>query len=216
MALNFVGRIILVFLSLSLLLPLEARAYLYPLSDESIREAYFFGRSANRQKVLHFLANYILRIEPPIGTPNVREIELHTPYEQVVQRSWENFAGYSAQQAQKDYASGPGLIKVRVLLFLDSLNPGPGDIYSDSRGRILDRRENFWREFRFRVIQGHLIEPRRVEGVGMYSRRGRGLTGAEVVLEFDANEFASRSTRVEIIAPSGQTAVAEFALDELK
>lgn len=201
---------------LSLCVAQSAAAFVYPLSEEAIREAYFFGRSTDRQKVVEFLRQYTRRFQPQNAGPGVWEIELHTPYEQVVLRSWENWAGYSAQQAQIDYAAQPGLIKVRVFLFVGGGDPGSANLYSDSQGRILDRRENFWREFRFRLTQEHVIEPGKLEGKPLYSRRGRGLSGAEVWLEIDAEKLAPRKTRVEVIAPDGQTVVAEFDLGALQ
>jgi hypothetical protein len=210
---QFVLRVIL----LTAALAASVCAYDYPLSSTAIRQAYFFGRSTDRAKVAEFLAQYEHRFHPQQGGPGVGLIELRTPYEEVVRRSSENqTTGYSAQQAQIDYAAQPDLIKVQVFLFFGAGQGGSPDLYSDSKGRVLDRRENFWREFRFRVMQEHLIEPRRIEGKPMYSRRGKGLSGAEVNLEFDAGQFAPRETRVEVITPDGQTVVAEFALDQLK
>jgi hypothetical protein len=193
----------------------SAIAFIYPLQPESVREAYFFGRSTDRAKVAEFLGQYTQRFQPRNGGPNVGEIELRTPYEQVVLRSWESQTGYSAQQAQIDYAAQPGIM-VRVFLYVGATGAGRTDLYSDSKGRVLDRRENFWQEFRFRVKQEHVIEPSKLEGTPIYSRRGKGLSGAEVWLEFDAAEFGSGMTRVEVTTPDQQSVVAEFNLDRLK
>jgi hypothetical protein len=204
-------------LILCLIAPRSATAFIYPLQPESVREAYFFGRSTDREKVATFLGQYTCRFEPGSGKPNVGYIELRTPFEQVVLRSSENQTiGYSAQQAQIDYDAQPGSIAVRVFLYLSSGGQGRADLYSDSEGRVLDRRENFWREFRFRVTQERVIEPTKLEGKPIYSRRGKGLSGAEVWLEFDASQFASGMARVEVTAPDQQAVAAEFNLDELK
>ncbi len=202
---------------LALILALTACAYDYPLSPSAVREAYFFGRSTDRARVTEFLGQYMRRFQARSGGPNVYGIELRTPYEQVVLRSSENQTmGYNAQQAQIDYDAQPGLVKVRVFLFVGNEDPRSSNLYSDGHGRILDRRENFWREFRFHITQERVIEPKKLEGKPTYSRRGGGLSGAEVWLEFDASEFAPRGTRVEVIAPDGQATVADFALDQLK
>jgi hypothetical protein len=103
-----------------------------------------------------------------------------------------------------------------VYVWLDGAKAGPADLYSDSQGRVLDRRENFWRKYRFRVTQEHMMEPRKIEGKPLYSRRGRGLAGAEVSLDFDASEFRPREAQVEVIASDGQSVVAKFPLDQLK
>jgi hypothetical protein len=202
---------------LCLIAPLSAIAFIYPLRPESVREAYFFGRSTDREKVATFLGQYTCRFQSGNGNPNVGYVELRTPFEQVVLRSSENQTiGDSAQQAQIDYNAQPGLIAVRVVLYVSGGGQGRADLYSDNEGRVLDRRENFWREFRFRVTQEHTIEPNKLEGKPIYSRRGKGLSGAEVWLEFDASQFASGMARVEITAPDQQAVVAEFNLDKLK
>jgi hypothetical protein len=189
--------------------------FIYPLQPESVREAYFFGRSTDRAKVAEFLGQYSRRFQSRNRVSNVGEIELRTPYERVVLRSWENQTGYSAQQAQIDYAAQPAIV-VRVFLYLGWSEAGRVDLYSDSKGRVRDRRENFWQEFRFRITQERVIEPSKTEGKPIYSRRGRGLGGAEVWLEFDAAQFASGMTKVEVTTPDGQVVVAEFNLDKLK
>jgi hypothetical protein len=176
----------------------SAIAFIYPLQPESVREAYFLGRS-DRAKVAEFLGKYTRTFQPRSG--GVGRIELQTPYEQIVLRSWENQTGYSAQQAQIDYAVQPGIV-VRVFLYLG--------------WSVLDRRENFWRDFQFRVTQERAIEPNKVESKPIYSRRGRGLSGAVVSLEFDAAQFVSGGTKVEVTAPDQQIAVGEFNLDKLK
>lgn len=204
-------------LSLCLVAAQSAASYVYPISEEAVREAYFFGRSTDREKVANFLGQYLRRFALPNNCPCVLEIELRTPYEQVVLRSLENSTiGYSAQQAQKDYAAEPGLLVVRVLV-----SPGPtpsGSITRPSydKGRFVDPREDFWREFRFRVVQQRSIEPMIVKARPLYSRRGKGLGGAEVLLEFGAKQFVSRMAQVEVTTPEGQTVKAEFDLDKLK
>jgi hypothetical protein len=69
---------------------------------------------------------------------------------------------------------------------------------------------------RFRVTQEHVIEPDSLEGKPGYSRRGKGLSGAEVWLECDGGKFASGMTKVEVTAPDQQSVVAEFNLEKLK
>lgn len=166
---------------------------------------------------MEFLARYTLRPEPRYdGRPGVGEIEFQTPYEQVVLRSFEHrTTGYSAQQAQTDYAAQPQLI-VRAFLFPGSATSGTTNLYSDSQGRIRDRRENFWREFKLHVTQEVQIQPDSVQAEPVYSPRGKGLQGAILRVQFDAARFAPRKTRIEIATPDGQPVVAEFPLNELR
>jgi hypothetical protein len=192
----------------------RAIALIYPLQPESVREAYFFGRSTDRPKVAEFLGQYEQRFQPRNGGPNVGEIELRTPYEQIVLRASESQTGYSEQQAQIDYAAQSGIIMVRVFLYVGATDAGRTDLYADGKGRVLDRRENFWQEFRFRVTQERVIEPSKLEGKPIYGRRG--LSGAEVWLEFEAAKFGSGATKVEVTTPDQQSVLAEFNLDKLK
>jgi hypothetical protein len=210
------NRFVAVALILCFMAARSAIALIEPLQPESVREAYFFGRSSDRAKIMEFLGQYTRRFELRSGGPNVGSIELRTPYQQVVLRSWEKQADYSAQRAQIDYSAHADLIQVRVYVWLDGVKAGPPDLYSDRQGKVLDRRENFWREYRFRVTQEHLMEPKKIEGRPLYSPRGRGLAGAEVSLDFDASEFAPRAVLVEVVAPDGQTVAAKFPLDQLK
>ena len=208
-------RLVALGLILCSITPQSAIAFIYPLQSETVREAYFFGRGTDREKVVTFLGQYTRIFQPHSGKPSVGEIDLRTPFEQVVLRSW-NQITYDVQQAQIDYDAQPGLIAVRVFLNVGGGESGGADLYSDDKGRVLDRREDFWREFRFRVTQEHVIEPNKLEGKPVYSRRGKGLSGAEVWLEFDAKKFASDVAKVEVTTPDQQTVVAEFNLDKLK
>jgi hypothetical protein len=171
----------------------------------------------DRAKVIEFLAQYISRPEPAYdGMPGVGEIEFQTPYEQVVRRSFEHrTTGYSAQQAQKDYVSQPQFI-IRTFLFPGNSAPGATDLYSDSQGRIRDRRENFWRQFKLRAVQDAPIQPDSVQAEPVYSPRGKGLQGAIVRHQFDAARFAPRLTRIEITSPDGRTVQVEFPLNKLR
>lgn len=191
--------------------------YINPLTEETVREAYFFGSSMDSAKVMEFLAQYISRPEPAYdGKPGVGEIEFQTPYEQVVRRSFEHrTTGYSAQQAQRDCVSQPQFI-IRTFLFPGNNAPGTTDLYSDRQGRIRDRRENFWREFKIRVIQDAQIQPDSVQAEPVYSPRGKGLQGATVRLQFDAARFVPRLVRIEITTPDGRAVVAQFPLNELR
>ena len=149
----------------------------------------------------------------PVNGPYVEEVEFRTPYEQIVRRSWENSAGYSAQQAQKDYAAQPNLVVVRVLIYLTPTYTGTPRP-SGSRGQPGERPEDFWREFAIRVVQGQTIEPKKVSGARF--RRGRGLGGAEVLLEFDAAQFDPGTVRVEVTGPDGKTLQAKFDLNPIR
>ena len=200
------------------------RALSWPLSPEAVRDAYFFGQGSDRIRVAEFLGQY-LRVygseeqhlfHGQDGDSLVGRIELRTPYQMVVRKSWENTVNYSEQQAQIDIAPHADVVEISVLFFFGDRQPAPSDLYLDKDGRVLDHREGFWQKYRFRVTQGHEIVPRRIVGTPIYGRRGQGLSGAEVRLQFDAGTFLGEQVRIEVVAPDGQTTAAEFPLDKLK
>jgi len=92
-----------------------AIAYDFPLSSESIRDAYFLGRR-NDEKTAKFLAGYIKRLPLPEKGPHISEISLYTPYAQIVMDSWRNAALYSGQQAEQEYRKLGDTIHVRVII----------------------------------------------------------------------------------------------------
>jgi hypothetical protein len=194
----------------------EGRAFDWPLSPEAVREAYFFGRSSDRAGVAEFLRQYERVFQVRDRDSFVWRIELHTPYQSVVQRSSEAVGIYSAQQAQIDYASQSEILRVRVFVYLTTGGPAPSDIYSDSNRHIRDRREDFWREFQFRVTQEHAIEPRKILGKPIYGRRGQGLSGAEVDVELDAGEFTPGEMVIQVISPDHRIVTTQFDLARLK
>jgi len=80
----------------------SAAAYEYPLSSSAVREAYFLG-SGKDEKTIEFLAQYVRRFRLPPSGPHVDEIEVRTPFQQVVRRAQDALPGYSSAQAQKEY-----------------------------------------------------------------------------------------------------------------
>jgi len=175
-----------------------AAAYEHPLSSHSIREAYFLGRGDD-QKRAAFLAQYVKRLPVPKSGPHLAEIQIRTPYQQVVLRAYQVSVGYSAQQAEQDYRAKPDVILVRVHI---SLTPtyqpwSPG----------------FWRDFSMRFFQEKEVSPKKVSGRPVFDE---GLIGATVELEFDAADVASAPLRVEVLTPDGQRVDAEFDLGRLR
>ena len=104
----------------------ECCAFDWPLSPEAVREAYFFGKGSDRAKVAKFLGQYEQMPQPQDKNSSAGRIELHTPYQRVVQRAWESTTNYSVQQAQIDFASQSDIVRVRVFLYLAAGGPAPG------------------------------------------------------------------------------------------
>jgi hypothetical protein len=84
-----------------------------PLSDEAIREAYFLGQR-NDESTLNFFNSYLRLLPKPDTGAFIAEVEVYTPYVQVVETSRRRSVGYSAQQAAKDYRRLNNRIFIRI------------------------------------------------------------------------------------------------------
>jgi hypothetical protein len=74
-----------------LLLVPTAFAFQFPLSDESIREAYFLGQRHDGTYP-NILGKYIKRLPPPKSCPYISSVTLLTPFIQLVEYS-DSFIG---------------------------------------------------------------------------------------------------------------------------
>ena len=83
------------------------------LSDEAVREAYFLGQR-NDQSTATFFSPYLRLLPKPDKGAFVAEVEIYTPYVQLVETSRRRSMGYSAQQASKDYRHHRDKIFVRI------------------------------------------------------------------------------------------------------
>lgn len=84
-----------------------------PLSPEAVRDAYFLGQH-NDQNTMAFFSQYLRTLSAPDSGPYIAEVEVYTPYTQIVETSRRRSMGYSAQQAELDYRRGHDKIYVRV------------------------------------------------------------------------------------------------------
>jgi hypothetical protein len=91
----------------------SAFAFDTPLSPEAIREAYFLGQH-NDQSTLSFFSPYFRVLPKPDNGPYIAEIEVYTPYGQIIEASRRRSMGYSAQQAEQDYRHHHDKLYVRV------------------------------------------------------------------------------------------------------
>ena len=190
-------------LPLVLFAALSAAAYDYPLSSQTVREAYFLGQRRD-MSTAKILAQYVKRLPATNAPWQVAEMEVRTPYYLVALRSWQTLHGYSAQQAWEEYRKRKPQIIVRVYLTTAITN--------------LIVREDEWRQFKFRVKQEKEIPPTAVTGwpVYFYPHEGSRIGGAEVYLELDVAQVSSGPLRVEVSSPDGQVSSAEFDLSRLR
>jgi hypothetical protein len=191
-------------------------AYEYPLSDTSIREAYFLG-AARSGKTANCLAEYSHAVPMPKSGPHVASVTVETPYAQVVEYS-STAINLSAVDAEQQFLNKPALVRVRVQIDLTATYAPI--VSSDANGARL-RSPDFWRDFRIKLLQGKKeIPAQSVEGSPIYVANdvegGSSLSGAIVKLEYSAHKIASDSTTIEVLTPDGQDVQTEFDLMKLR
>ena len=91
------------------LIATQGAAYDHPLRSHAIREAYFIGSGGEQ-----FLGPYTQSFPLPKSGPHIAQIEVRTPFLQVITISREHSVGYSAQQAEQDYKKNPDTVQVRI------------------------------------------------------------------------------------------------------
>ena len=141
-----------------------------PLSDEAIREAYFLGQRHD-ESTAAFFARYLKTLAPPESGPYVSEVEVYTPYTQMVELSQLHSVGYSAQQASRDYRATADTILVRIRIDFTS-SYGALELYRSGRLAYLPKRgsstefPDYHRDFRAGLSQkGEWIEPLSIQVV---------------------------------------------------
>lgn len=185
------------------LTPHLALAYDHPLSEETIRRAYFIGQDVT--SVNKFLSRYTQALPLPEIGPHVAEIELSTPYAQVVENSAQHTVGYSAQDAAADYRKRGDVIAVRVKVLFTPTYAGD---------------DNFWRSVSVGLVQrGRHTAATGVSGQPIVTADpcgGAETIGAYVFVRFSVAGVESDSIEVEVIPPGGAAAHARFDLSNLR
>jgi len=204
-----------------LVLP-PAFAYETPLTDKTVREAYFLGQhhDASTQSALK---PYVHILPAPPKGPHISEIRLFTPYAQVVEASNAQSAGYSAQQAAADYHSHADTIVVR---FHIEFTPSYGYIESDrdradlaAEKGISLRSADFWQAFNTGLSQNdQWIEPLSRDGEPIFSHSSESseMIGAYIWVTYDAHDVSSDEAIAEIFTPDGQHVASTFDLSTLR
>ncbi len=213
------GRIVTSILMAGLLLAPSSLAFDVSLSEEAVREAYFLGQR-NDENMAQVLAPYTRHLALPQKGPYVSEINLSTPYSQIIDASRQKVGNYSAQEAQQDYRDRGDTILVFVRIEFTATYGYPQAVASANdvakEQGISLQPEDFWKDFCLGLSQdGKWVEPRAQRAEVVYDRGEGGLGGAVVWLEFDAHDVASTEASVEVETPDGQHVVATFDLSRL-
>jgi hypothetical protein len=202
-------------------------AYEKELDEQKIHEAYVLGQR-NDKSTGDFLASYAAQITEPQNGPHIAQIELLTPYAQIVDLCRRKAAdGYAESQAVQDYQSHGKSVKLHVLIMLPAAYPKAAESAAPATPPATGTQkremtpENFWQNFQFHLRQdGKSIASRSISNLPVHSTATSNaaavLDGENVWLEFDAKDVASDLTVVEVVTPEGKTIKASFDLKKLR
>ena len=194
------------------LIPASAAAYDHPLDSSAIRNAYFLG-SSNSESV-KFLSKYKETLSPPKTGPYIAEMEVRTPFAQVVVSSREHSVGYSPMQAEQDYKKDPDTLQVRIQVRYPVPSPLLPPLACQGVNRMISVQDCF-HDFDFRFSQSKDLQAIRSYGVPIYPGKGD-LAGGDVWFTLRAAEVASAPLRVTVSTPDGQEVSATFDLGTLR
>jgi hypothetical protein len=203
-------------------------AYEVPLTPAVLHEAFILGQR-NDAATAAFLNPYVKQITEDSQGPHIAEIQILTPFAQVVDLSRRFTSGYSEEQAAREYHQRGDTIVVRILLMLPAAYPKPDAPANEAAApgqqppapATALRPENFWQNFRFATKQhSKTISTRFIRNQPIYSTPTKDtpsvLDGATVWLEYDAKDVVSEETVVEVTTPDSKTISATFDLKKLR
>lgn len=200
-------------------------AFQSPLSDESVREAYFLGQRHDGT-FERLLEKSTQRLPPPKSGPYISSVTVLTPFLQVAQLSSDQNGNYSAQQAALDHR-GEGeetlRIVVEIMLFdSDSqlVAPGVNSSRPGSLSAVSPWAFDFFTNVQVQIYNGEQqLKPSSHSGHPNYSCGDHGpclLTGATLEYDFPASAFSADSATVQVDPPKGDAVGAEFDLSRLR
>jgi hypothetical protein len=203
------------------LIAAQAAAYDHPLGSHAIREAYFIGSD---NKFAEILTIYTKNLPAPKTGPHVAQVEVRTPFAQVMVGSHEHSVGYSAQSAAQDYRKNPDTVQVRVEILstatyaIGSQGTVP-EILAPPACQGVQRMnsvEECFRDFQFRFQQAEKIKPKSSYAVPMYRGDPSILIGADIWFTFSTDDIASAPFHVTVSTSDRQAVSAEFDLASLR
>jgi hypothetical protein len=219
----FISRPTIAFILCAALLAPASFSFDIPLSEESVRQAYFLGQR-NDNKTVEFLDKYTQHHPVPDEGPQVASVQLLTPYANVVELSRQHTLGNSAQDALQLYKKNGDVVRVVINIYFtatyNAVIEKPAGSRSSSTNGFQLRSVNFWRDFSYRLFQkDELIEPLDMQGQATYSSSedSSSLTGAVITLLYDANKISSsHDADVVVDTVAGQQLVTTFDLASLR
>lgn len=188
-----------------------AQTYHYPLHSEAIRDAYFLGERNNFQTT-DCLLQYIHRFtEPQAGRYYILEVDISTPYKQIVLRGQRDTPGDSELQTETDLQTQPQEFILRVQVDLNGA-------YADQVRRSVAPPPDFSRQVSIRVAQQRDIMPLSTTYRAIYTNMGRTavFVGWLSKLQFDPAKITSATLRISVKTPDGQVQEAEFDMAKIQ
>jgi hypothetical protein len=223
-----VVRVLSLALAIGLSLAPSTDAYEVPLNPSSLHDAWVLGQR-NDQATAEFLAPYSQQFNATNvqNTPQVAEIQVLTPFAQVVDQSRQNLSGrYTEQQAVQAYHHQGDTVIVLIRLMLPGAYPqserSPQAPPASSHGQsAVLRPENFWQNFQFAVKQnGKVLATRSISNKAVYSSATNAapatLDGQTVWLEYDSKSVAPEEITVDVTSPDAKTITTNFDLKKLR
>jgi hypothetical protein len=200
-------------------------AFQSPLSDESVREAYFLGQRHDGS-FEGLVEKSTRRFPAPKTGPYISSVMFATPFVSAAQLSNNYIGNYSAQQAELDHREGgQEIVKVTVQIQLTEtygqfIAPVKTYSRSGSPSALIPRPDDFWRDFQVRIFNGDEVLTNSVyHGRPNYSCGEYGpciLIGATLTFEFPAEAFSADSASITVDPPEGETVTADFDLSRLR
>ena len=165
---------------------MPAEAYEVPLVPAALHDAWTLGQR-NDQATAEFLAPYSQQVSEGAPTsPHVAEIEILTPFAQVVDQSRLNLSNYSEPQAAQAYHQRGDTVVVRIRLMLPAAFP-----------------------------KSEAVQNKPVYSAATNASPST-LDGQTVWLEFESKNVASEEIRVEVTTPDANQVSTTFDLKKLR
>lgn len=209
-------------LAISLSLALPCAAFVTPLSDTAVRQAYFMGQRHD-ESLARFLDSYTKHLPPPKTGPYISSVSFFTPYALLTQLSSQKPYGYSAQQAEIDHHKLVETVSITIVIQLtgsySSVMRNPAHQTTGTPFEFLPRPSGFWRDFRVQVFDGDKpLTPFLNSGEPTFicGDTGCTLVGATIQLEFLAESFSSDTSHVSIVPPEGDPVDLDFEVAFLR
>jgi hypothetical protein len=200
-------------------------AFQSPLSDESIREAYFLGQRHDGS-LERLIEKSTRRFPAPKNGPYISSVMLATPFVSAAQLSNNYIGNYSAQQAELDHrGAGKEIVKITVEIQLTEsygqfIAPANATSRSGSASVLIPRPDDFWRDFQVQIFNGDQALSNSVyHGRPKYSCGDYGpciLIGATLTFEFPPDAFSSNAASITVDPPEGESVTADFDLGRLR